>query len=116
MRKFSLKLFKQGKKVITRRGIEVKELTHFTELNSDMDYRLVGVLEGEMFYWTTDGRCNVKMETEYDLFHPEGEMWVNLYDDGIEKGVYPSKESALINAELSDPLYIGTFKLTRDDD
>jgi hypothetical protein len=117
---FNIDKFRAGAKVITRDGREVKQLTEF---DCDERYPLSGVVKRELVSWTIEGLEWGKLSedvSDNDLFHPEPEMWVNVYDNPVgrirERGfVFTTKEEALIssNSNISD--YIGTFKLVRDE-
>jgi hypothetical protein len=115
---FNIDKFRAGAKVITRDGREVKQLTEFPAL---IKFKLVGFIQGEVETntWTIDGDMWGPDEPDdNDLFHPEPEMWVNVYKSPTSDAlndivIHPSKEKAL--AEKTESDYIGTFKLVRDD-
>jgi hypothetical protein len=119
MRPFNIDLWKAGEPVITRDGREVEELTYFESKKGP--YKLCGTLNGLLESWTIDGffqEC--KSESNDDLFHPEPEMWVNVYDrkNGLSQygllcgEIHRSKDEAEKNI-VDRYVYIGTYKLVK---
>jgi hypothetical protein len=68
------------------------------------------VVNGEDYY-------NQTYKSEYDLFHPEPEMWVNVYENnnGILRAVLFTDKDYLAEGSFTTDLHIGTFKLVRDE-
>jgi hypothetical protein len=114
MRPFDLELWKAGEPVITRDGREVKELTYFESIK--VPYKLCGTLDGLLQTWTIEGffQQNKNCSND-DLFHPEPEMWVNVYKVDKTKvagDIQESKEKAQ-NSIGNKNAYIGTYKLVK---
>ena len=116
MRPFNLELWRAGEPVITRDGRLVEQLTFFAKCISV--FKLVGIIDGHMESFTTEGRYSKTNENGLDLFHPEPEMWVNVYqnrDLRCTGGIIDSKEEAEeIQASGNYPDYIGTYKLVKE--
>lgn len=115
MKPFNLELWKAGEPVITRDGSEVKELTYFETMVSK--YKLFGTTNGELHNWNDSGQHYDNGTSRYDLFHPEPEMWVNLFKTDYSRWtgrIFNTKKEAEEFAEReSDAKHIGTFKLVR---
>jgi hypothetical protein len=81
MEKFNLERALAGEPVCTRDGNEVTQLTYF-EAPKD-PYPVVGVLEGEVCGWQTNGRFLESENISKDLIMKpkENAIWVNLYKD-----------------------------------
>jgi hypothetical protein len=116
MRPFEIELWKAGEPVITRDGREVEQLTYFD--NKQGTHKFVGIVNGQLNSWKDNGYFVDELcETEHDLFHPEPEMWVNVYEHNDSQWttgkIMPSKEQAEERAQKdgSNTRYIGTFKL-----
>jgi hypothetical protein len=116
MQPFNIDKFRAGAKVITRDGREVKQLTEF---DCGDPFRLYGVLDNEIESWSIAGKYTdyTNDEGELDLFHPEPEMWVNVYENnnGILRAVLFTDKDYLAEGSFTTDLHIGTFKLVRDE-
>jgi len=115
MRPFDIELWKAGEPVVTRDGREVKELTYFRTKKGI--WKVYGTVDGELNAWNDAGSSLSNTESHLDLFHPESEMWVNVYNRGgiiVADDIYfteiDSKKSIYI---LSKDKYIGTYKLIK---
>jgi hypothetical protein len=76
--KFDLGKALNGAKVVTRNGIEVKQLHKFITIDK---MKLYGVVEKEVNCWTKEGRYQCPDMPEFDLFlavEPQS-IWVNVY-------------------------------------
>jgi len=115
MRPFEIELWKAGEPVITRDGREVEQLTYFE--NKQGTHKFVGIVNGQMHSWKDNGYFVDELyQTEHDLFHPEPEMWVNLYGkkDRITTGkVCHSQQEAKERLIAGNEHYIGTYKLIK---
>lgn len=115
MRPFDLKLWKAGEPVITRDGREVKELTYFRTKKGI--WKVYGTVDGELNSWNDAGTLVSYRESHLDLFHPEPEMWVNVYQSkggAYYTNIYQSKEKAESCIALIGNNYIGTYKLVKE--
>jgi len=114
MRPFNLELWKAGEPVITRDGREVEQLTYFESKKGP--FKLCGTLNGLLESWTIEGFFRAcKSKTDDDLFHPEPEMWVNVYegkDRMITSRIYTSKREAE-KSKIDEFTYIGTYKIVK---
>ena len=113
---FNLQKWQQGAKVCTRSGFEVENLTHFPTAS---DYQLVGLVRGEIFTWTKNGKFDIeKYEHSDDLVFEEPESWVYAYRN--KNGtlmtsviVYPTIDEAIGDAKkyISPERFAGIYKL-----
>lgn len=114
MKQFNLEDFKAGKPVITREGIEVKQISYFENVGN---YCIVAVVENNLRIYTKEGKYfNNGGYSDLDLFHPEEEMWVNVYkrsDEYVHGYIYKSKNDALAIISPFDETYIDTYKLVK---
>jgi hypothetical protein len=117
MRPFNLDLWKAGEPVITRDGRTVEQLTYFDSRKDSVNV-LYGTVNGKIGSWDLKGLAFQDVKTNVDLFHPEPEMWVNVYQNhnlrctGV---IIDSKEEAEeIQASGNYPDYIGTYKLVKE--
>lgn len=77
---FDLQKALNGAKVVTRNGIEVRQLHKFITIDK---MKLYGVVQQEVYCWTKEGRYQCPDMPEFDLFlavEPQIK-WVNLYKD-----------------------------------
>ena len=115
MRPFNIELWKAGEPVITRDGREVEQLTYF-ENATEIEFKLMGVVAGEINSWKLNGRyAKFEKDNDFDLFHPEQERWANIYkreDHECLGMVCYSEEEAKLSANGRDN-YIGTYKLVK---
>jgi hypothetical protein len=116
MRPFDLELWKAGEPVITRMGTPVEQLTFF-ETRTSSEFKLVGTAKGDIYTWTVEGKQLLINESDFDLFHPEPEMWVNVYKEGDSiyfSCVYKSQKDAEDGAWTNKfPSKVGTYKLVK---
>jgi hypothetical protein len=96
MKPFNLERALAGDPVITRDGRPVTQLTLFTNTKT---YPLVGVVEGVIKAWKTNGKYFNGQEWSYDLFMPpvKREGWIIVRspdENGIRKtsDMYPSPD------------------------
>jgi len=118
MRPFNLELWKSGEPVITRMGTPVEQLTFF-ETRTSSEFKLVGTAKGDIYTWTVEGKQLLINESDFDLFHPEPEMWVNVYEADTYQflvGPFPEKEMAIERSgePKNCTKYIGTYKLVKE--
>ena len=111
---FNLEKWQQGAKVRTRIGQEVTNLIHFPTASQ---YQLAGLIDGEIYTWTSGGKYDLEIhEHPDDLFLAEEEMWVNVYGDQDYHSVgkiFFNKNEAIEYGEDHE-YYIGTYKLCAD--
>jgi hypothetical protein len=114
MEKFDLERALAGDLVCTKDGNEVTQLTYFRE-TKDL-FSVVGVLEGEVCGWQTNGRFLETKESSKDLFMKpkENAIWINLYknENGslYVTGVFYSNEESA--KKSSDEFrYLKTIKI-----
>lgn len=115
LEKFDLEKAINGAKVVTRDGREVLQLTKFECLNL---YSLVGVVDGAIQKWTSEGIFDNQIsESHLDLFLAVEpiRIYKNVYrsiDGGIELGAsHKTKEQAV--KQCSDAKdYIKTIEIT----
>lgn len=104
MKPFNLTEALEGKKVITRKGWNVRIFGYQpTNLPSS---RVIGSAEGCAMGWSEQGKFQINSEDSiYDLFMADEpiEMYINLYEDSIGKWVdetiFESEEQAKRYAE-----------------
>ena len=119
MRPFNIELWKAGEPVVTRDGQQVEQLTYFDSRKST--HKLVGIVDGDLYAWLPKGYffCENR-NSDFDLFHPEPEMWVNVYQHNDSQwtsgNIMPSKEEAEERAPKDgiNTRYIGTYKLVKE--
>lgn len=113
---FNLEEALNGAKVVTRDGREVLQLTKFECLNL---YSLVGVVDGAIQKWTSEGIFDNQIsESHLDLFlavEPQ-RIYKNVYrssiDGGIELGAsHKTKEQAVKQGSDAEN-YIKTIEIT----
>jgi hypothetical protein len=118
MNTFNLRDFKAGKKAVTRNGLW--EAGNYW-VNESNDFPIIICLEnietGEdrfLSYTKSGGYYSTEdeMESEYDLFHQEKEMWVNVYESHTSKA-YNSFKHADRNKDVDAGNFIGTYKLVK---
>ena len=114
---FNLEKWQQGAKVRTRIGQEVTNLIHFPTASQ---YQLAGLIDGEIYTWTSRGKYDLEIhEHPDDLVLAEEEMWVNVFEHpdlgGLRttSAVLNSKEEATKHVDKY-PAYIGTYRLCAD--
>lgn len=80
MKPFNLNDALSGKKVVTRSGLPVNNLTYNPE--ADPEYRLVGWVNGRVSSYFTDGKMYMLGENDLDLFiFPDTkEYWACLWE------------------------------------
>lgn len=130
MKRFDLKEFQGGAKVVTRDGNEVQDLTYFP---SNGNYKLAGVTEGVMQTWTEDGRLYMSGTYAHhpsDLVIEETKKYVNVYQGkpglvtvagnfhGLQLGkfTHDSRENAVKTAQWDGnrEYYVGTVEYTEE--
>jgi hypothetical protein len=85
MKPFNLEEAKAGKKVVTRGGREVTQITSFNVTESK--YRIVGVIDGKYLEsWKEDGMSCDGEKNFSDLFMvtEKKTVWVNIYTDFLD--------------------------------
>lgn len=121
MKPFSLESWRAGEPVITRDGQQVEQLTYF-ENATQCEFKLMGVVNGNIHSFKMNGKYSTfEKDNNLDLFHPEPEMWVNVYhsQNGLSKYqfdygvIHHSKEEAEKNIGYRN-VYIGTYKLVKE--
>lgn len=111
---FNLEEALNGAKVVTRDGREVLQLTKFECLNL---YSLVGVVDGAIQKWTSEGIFDNQIsESHLDLFlavEPQ-RIWVNVYKFNGQIGLgaigYTREEAINKNRYIDE--YIKTIEIT----
>ncbi len=117
---FDLERWKKAdfKRVVTKSGKEVSDLTYFESATQDT-FPLLGVLENEVLSWTINGvfstiqnssLFNLMLEVEDKTL----EGWVNVFDGALGSSVYPSKELAMKHYSGYSN-YITTIQITYND-
>ena len=113
MEPFNLEQYKSGREVVYRNGekphdIAIGKLHVYT--TSIDGYNWTHSLTGELH--------NGGQNCELDLFHPDREEWVNLWEDA--KGIfgfigykYNSMDEAQRDISIKDGHFIGTYKLVK---
>jgi hypothetical protein len=90
-------------------------LTYF-ENATETEFKLMGVVAGEVNSWKLNGKyAKFEKHNDFDLFHPEPEMWVNVYDFGDQiktSRIFDSEHEAKAKILFSFNL-IGTYKLIK---
>ena len=118
MKPFNLEEALAGKKVITRDGDEVLQITSFSTDNQN-GYSVVGVLNGEIDTWSNQGAYSICRSGKHprDLFMAEEEIakYQNIYAGGTWSAPRGSIEDAKGNAySLDSPIAI--LKITINPD
>jgi hypothetical protein len=108
MKKFNLQQALAGRKVVTRSGIEVDQIAHFP---TKVRYPLVVHLKGydSVYQAEVDGTVPQHSDftygsgtrRDYDLFMvpTKRTVFVNVYEDWSEAGVFSNVEDAEANAD-----------------
>ncbi len=116
---FDLKRWQKGdfKKVLTKEGKEVSELTYFKSARKAI-FSLFGTLENDVYSWAIDGTYSInKRHSEYDLMLEVEdtilEGWVNVFKDKLGGSVYSSKTEAIMFSH--QPNYITTIQISYND-
>lgn len=120
LEKFDLEKALNGAKVVTRDGLEVKQLTYF-HANDNYEYHLYGIVHTFICCWTKTGEFDIdKANHDNDLFlvvEPK-RIWVNVYarPSNLSVGLYigalhPSLEDAKKSIE-SNMEYLKTIEIT----
>lgn len=108
MKEFNLELVKQGKKVTTRSGHEVRIIcTDFKDKGNTPILALLKEKEEEkevLHFYTSKGKVFDDKESALDLFIEEDDEWVNIYQ---ENGRYRISESPYLTQR--EAIYGGTF-------
>ena len=113
LEKFDLQKALNGAKVVTRNGIEVKQLHKFITIDK---MKLYGVVEKEVNCWNKEGRYQCPDMPEFDLFlavEPQS-IWVNVLKINGQIGLGAigyTKEEAINNNYHTDK-YIKTIEIT----
>jgi hypothetical protein len=107
MRPFDLEKALAGAPVCTRSGDPVTQLTPFTITSS---YSLRGVIDGELFAWTLDGKYKY-IDHEWDLFMApikktgwvarRGDIRVSMWLFGTKGAAHAAHPDALSYHEIS---------------
>lgn len=117
MEKFSFEKWKNGAKVITGYGREVKDLTYLP--NAHPTECFVGVVNCEIKTWSYEGIFNVQKRYQlgdsWDLCHPDEEMYVNVYTHS--SGLYIAgdivNDPEKLKKYIITDSYVGTYKLVK---
>lgn len=108
MKEFNLELVRQGKKVTTRSGQEVRIIcTDFKDKGNTPILALLKEKEEEkeiLHFYTLKGKVFDDKESALDLFIEEDDEWVNIYQ---ENGRYRISESPYLTQR--EAIYGGTF-------
>jgi hypothetical protein len=110
MIKFNLKKALAGRKLVTRSGIEVDQIAHFP---TKVLYPVVVHLKGydSVYQVDEDGTVpensyftygsGTRKRSDYDLFMVPNKrtVYVNVYQDRLEAGVFSVLEDAEVNAD-----------------
>ena len=104
MKEFNLELVKQGKRVTTRSGHEVRIIcTDFKSKKKNIPILALIKDEDEeketLCFYTLKGKISDNKESEFDLFMDEDGEWVNIYQENgkcfISESSYPTKGEAI---------------------
>ncbi len=119
MKPFNLEEAKAGKKVVTRHGMEVSQITEFAVKN--ILYPLRGVVDKtDIQSFTLDGKYRASGEGHpFDLFMATENktVWVNVYNSGDEfrlhhgGRLYRTKEEAENIGQWGEYKCIGTYPI-----
>lgn len=101
MKEFNLELVRQGKRVITRSGHEVRIIC--TDFKSKSNTPILVLLkdneEETIHFYTLKGKVFDNKESALDLFMDEDGEWVNIYQENgkcfISESSYPTKGEAI---------------------
>jgi hypothetical protein len=118
LKPFDLDKALAGEKVITRDGIEVRELHKFK--TSDSPYPLRGVVPGILSAWTNEGICsNSNIEPDNDLYMAPTKIkyYIHVYkQDGVMLSGHPNTLNWKQWSEGCDYMdYIQTFEFEVED-
>jgi hypothetical protein len=120
MKEFDLEKALAGSRIVTKEGKEVKSLSFMPDLTED-EFKLVGVVGGEMYRWTTEG-ISVDEDDAYDLYlaSERCEAWINVYRNskgGVEFGnkIYRSSTDAEDSGKSGINKYVCTTYITWED-
>lgn len=107
MKEFNLELVRQGKRVITRSGHEVRIIC--TDFKSKGNTPILALLKDNkeeeeiIHFYTLKGKVFDNKESALDLFIEEDDEWVNIYQ---ENGRYRISESPYLTQR--EAIYGGT--------
>jgi len=114
MKPSNLEEVKDGKLVVTRDGIEVKQLTIFKVSSS---IKIYGILDDSVNCWYENGKYNSNTDSPYDLFMKTKTktLWFNVYYNKSREGfllgyIFDTEEKTLEYKE--SPEYISTHSIT----
>ena len=113
MKPFDLDKALAGSRVVTKEGKEVKNIALLKDLTED-EFRVVGVVAGEMYRWTEDG-VSVYEDDAYDLYlaTEKCEGWVNVYREQTGQIEFGSKiYKNVTDAENSGKCNVNTYVCT----
>lgn len=118
MKEFNLELVRQGKRVTTRSGHEVRIIC--TDFKSKENTPILALLKDNkkeeeiIHFYTLKGKVFDNKESALDLFMDEDGEWVNIYQENgkyfISESSYPTKGEA-INHRTSLRNCIATINL-----
>lgn len=116
MKEFNLELVKQGKRVVTRGGHEVRIIC--TDFKSKSNTPILILLkdneEETIHFYTLKGKVFDNKESAFDLFMDEDDEWVNIYQENgkcsISESTYLTQREA-INHRTSLRNCIATINL-----
>ena len=113
MKPFDLDKALAGSRVVTKEGKEVKNIALFKDLTED-EFRVVGVVGGEMCRWTEDG-VGVYEDDRFDLHlaTEKCEGRANVYREQTGKIEFGSKiYKNVTDAENSGKCNVNTYVCT----
>lgn len=103
MKEFNLELVKQGKRVVTRGGLEVRVIC--TDFKSKGNTPILALLKDNkkeeeiIHFYTLKGKVFDNKESALDLFMDEDGEWVNIYQENgkcfISESFHPTKGEAI---------------------
>jgi hypothetical protein len=103
MKEFNLELVRQGKKVTTRSGHEVRIIC--TDFKSKGNTPILALLKEEenkeeiIYFYTLKGKVYDDKESAFDLFMDEDDEWVNIYEENrrcfISESPYLTQKEAI---------------------
>jgi hypothetical protein len=99
MKPFNLSEALAGKRIITKDGQKVTELTRFSLTQKNC---LIGVIDNTLYSWTIDGKFTSRDESRLDLFMVSESkfLWINLWQQLHENGNY--KTTVHTREDLAD--------------
>lgn len=113
MKEFNLELVRQGKKVTTRCGYEVRIIC--TDFKNEENTPILALLKDKeeekevLRFYTSKGKVFDDKESALDLFIEEDDEWVNIYQENgrckISKSPYLTQREAINGRTFFKELY-----------